>query len=404
MKYRILALDGGGSWAVLQVRALLDIYGNDDTITGHKVLGDFQLAAANSGGSIVLGELLNDAPLGQIRDFFLSQEKRDSIFVPPPRIALGDRLIKLIAQAGPQYNADKKLIGLRAALSAPNNAGARTLPQIAADLAAKNIHLHILITSFDYDRRRAVFFRSATVSSPSWGTGDTSTATLADAIHASSNAPVNYFDKPAEFPSDFPGRYWDGGIAGYNNPVAAGVVEAIGLGVQPTDIVALSIGTGLVQLPLARPNDPPSSPLVQQKDDPGTKVDLKKLATAIVDDPPDAASFVAHVLTGSGAGLNTPASNSRIVRMNPLVAPVVDLHGGGWIAPGGWTEDQFHQLANLNLDAVQQEDVDAINAYGDLWLTNLARNQAIRSNGATRKAEIGQDSYSVAKAAWFAIR
>jgi hypothetical protein len=278
-----------------------------------------------------------------------------------------------------------------------------TLPQIAASLAAHGIKLHILITSFDYDKKRAVFFRSATVSKASWGTGDTNTATLADAIHASSNAPVNYFFPPAEFPADCAGRFWDGGIAGCNNPVLAAVVEAIGLGAQPTDIVALSIGTGLVLRPLAGPNDPPSSPLFQQKDEPGTKVDLEKLATAIIDDPPDAASFIAHVLTGSGAGLNTPASDSRIVRMNALLSPVLDQQGN-WIAPGGWSDSQFGQLAGLNLDAVTDDDVKAINDYGDLWLLGEAHNQGIRMNGKTFAAEIGQDHYPDAKAAWLAIR
>ncbi len=49
-KFKILSLDGGGTWALLQVRALQLIYG--PSVKGHEVLKDFDLVAANSGGSI----------------------------------------------------------------------------------------------------------------------------------------------------------------------------------------------------------------------------------------------------------------------------------------------------------------------------------------------------------------
>lgn len=52
-KFRILSLDGGGSWALIQVMALQAIY--SENTTGHNVLKDFDLVAANSGGSITLG-------------------------------------------------------------------------------------------------------------------------------------------------------------------------------------------------------------------------------------------------------------------------------------------------------------------------------------------------------------
>ena len=51
--FRILSLDGGGSWALIEVKALIALYGAG--ATGHEVLSHFDLAAANSGGSIVLG-------------------------------------------------------------------------------------------------------------------------------------------------------------------------------------------------------------------------------------------------------------------------------------------------------------------------------------------------------------
>jgi len=114
-----------------------------------------------------------------------------------------------------------------------------TLP---LDRAATGLRpVHLLITGFDYDRNRATFFRSCAASGPTWGTGEPTGITLAEAIHASTNAPLNYFDAPATFP-DRPGRYWDGAISGCNNPVLAAVTEAIVTGQNPVDLAVLSIG------------------------------------------------------------------------------------------------------------------------------------------------------------------
>jgi hypothetical protein len=57
-RYRILSLDGGGSWALIQVKALIELFGLDTP--GREVLQNFNLVAANSGGSIVLGCLVED--------------------------------------------------------------------------------------------------------------------------------------------------------------------------------------------------------------------------------------------------------------------------------------------------------------------------------------------------------
>jgi hypothetical protein len=50
-RYRILSLDGGGSWALIQVKALIELFGPDKP--GREILQDFDLVAANSGGSIL---------------------------------------------------------------------------------------------------------------------------------------------------------------------------------------------------------------------------------------------------------------------------------------------------------------------------------------------------------------
>ena len=299
----------------------------------------------------------------------------------------------------PKYSAKNKLCALQRILP---TVGSLPLAQATAGVrghGSKGVHL--LITALDYDLNRAVFFRSSEVSKPQRGKGQIADVTLAEAIHASTNAPVKYFDAPAQF-TDRPGhRYWDGAIAGCNNPVLAGVTEAIGMGQDPASLAVLSIGTGSVSLRWPEPEHG-SSPYVQPILDHGIVPDLRKVATSIIDDPPDIATFLAHVMTGSGKGVKAPA-DSRIVRMSPLIRPVKKKNGT-WSAPGSMTAAEFAYLANLDLDAIEQQQVDAISSYADLWLKNMAPNQPIRMDGKTFECELGQSRFRDAAAAWNAIR
>ncbi len=43
MSYKILSLDGGGTWALLQAMALEDLY---QGCSGHEILSNFDLAVA----------------------------------------------------------------------------------------------------------------------------------------------------------------------------------------------------------------------------------------------------------------------------------------------------------------------------------------------------------------------
>jgi hypothetical protein len=114
--------------------------------------------------------------------------------------------------------------------------------------------------------------------------------------------------------------------------------------------------------------------------------DIRLLATAI-DDPPDAASFAAHVMLG---GLETgdaakPVTDGPIVRLNPLIQP--KLEGNEWQLPDksspavGKRLDiaSFDALAKMDLAAVDDDQVKLIELLCDAWMAGNALNQPIQA-------------------------
>ncbi len=393
MPFRVLSLDGGGAWALIEVRALIELYGK--ATTGHEVLKNFDLAAANSGGSLVLAGLIENLSLADIAQYFLDEAKRRSIFSPTRMVA--DDILRALTKLGPKYSTSAKLPAIELLLpttgDAPFAGSADGLPGPGGSA------VHLLIVGFDYDRNRAVFFRSAPARGPQWGDGQPTGVTLAQAVHASTNAPLNYFDAPAAFPQSID-RYWDGGITGCNNPSLVAVTEAIVLGAAAKDIHVLTLGSGSVFLPLA-PLGAPGSPLEAQRTPSSLANDLTKLASAILDDPPDAATFIAHAITGGSEGVPPPAT-SRLVRMSPLVTPLPD-DAGGWKPPQGMSIDEFRYICSIGMDAVQQIDIEYVDTYCDAWLNDLAPNQPIRMTSEPYdpwNPEIGYAKFSEAAAAW----
>ena len=302
-KFRILSLDGGGVWALLQAMALQAIY--SENARGHDILKDFQLVAANSGGAITLGGLIENLSLKTLlQNFFLNPDLRGQIFTPlSAGEDLGDAIYRFIGVA-PRYETPPKLAALQSGLS---NFGACPMSGLPARIAhSVGASPHFLIPAFDYDTRRAIYFRS-NLKSRAASAGAHADPTLAEAIHASSTAPVKFFDRPAEFGTR---RYWDGGVAGLNNPAFAATIEALANQVPPDEIAILSIGTGSVRLPLSGPGVRGDDRLLSNPSD-GMKIpgNLEEMAGAIVDDPPDAATFGADVALGQP--LPTPICRPR---------------------------------------------------------------------------------------------
>ncbi|TQF79159.1 patatin [Elioraea sp. Yellowstone] len=365
-RHRILSLDGGGAWALIEVRALINLYGLD--ARGHDVLATFDLAAANSGGSLVLGGLLMDLTLAELLELFLDRARRESIFAAPG-IWPG------------RYAATGKLAGLRAVLGEWD----RPLPEIGSRPGRRGRRLpHLLFCAYDVPAQRGALFRSD-LNAPAAAFEPPPrrpSASLAEAIHASSNAPVLYFDDAARFGG---GTYWDGAIAGWNCPAAVAAVEALAYGWRPGEIALLSLGTATVaerQKPLAPPSEDMGLKLRRLGAEAGY------LLRAILKEPPNGAPLHAHIMLG-GRLPPTPAEpveDGPVVRMNPAV-------------PLANADPPHAVLAALDMDAVADRDVALIARLADRWIANQVPNEPVRANrlGA---CEIGHATLAGAVAAW----
>jgi hypothetical protein len=407
MAFRILSLDGGGSRSLVQILTLMDLYRSGGVLlTGHMVLADFDLVVANSGGSLVLGGLIKDLPLADIRNYFTPETLCRTLFAKDRRSAsLMARLGRRLSGAGPRYATQSKLDGLRELLNDP--VGEAGIGDVTLDGLRTRLRVatRFIITAFDDERRCEILFRSDPDSAAACF-GVPAVATLAEAIHASTTSPGGDFDVPAEVSRGR--RCWDGAIGGYDNPVLAGLAEALASGVDPAEIEILSIGTGGVALPLATGSeDPATRKLVQRRQAPNRAEVTRRLAGSVVEFPPDTASLLTHLaLRGAvpqHAG-ETVATGS-LVRMNPLAQPI--RAEGRWLRPAGLAEgdgasDEFVRLCGLPRDAVGAADLALLEKFCALWHCDAVVNQPIRANGDTLACEIGHGRYSAAKADWLA--
>ena len=143
-------------------------------------------------------------------------------------------------------------------------------------------------------------------------------------------------------------------------------------------------------------SDRAQPPFTADRSAPSFVADLQKLATSILDDPPDIASYIAYAITRDRAS----AADYRdcVVRMNPLIGP--QRTQDGWGTYADMTKEAFSYLCRIDMDAIEQKQVTAIESYCDLWLADRVPNQPIRMDGATLEPEIGQARFSQAKDAW----
>lgn len=389
MVTRVLSLDGGGAWAMLQALALRDLFGDTP---GHQILAKFDLAVANSGGSITLGGLVENLTPSAIVALFNEPANRQGIFA---KTNLVENLLSHIP-IFPKYSTAGKLAGLTRVFGAMGNQPMSSFQGPNWPTSPNGAAVKLMIVAFDYYAARARLFRS--YGTPHGATPDD--VPLVQAVHASSDAPVEFFDSPTSWGGR---RFWDGAMAGLNNPLMAGITDLLSDGVRAEDLVVLSLGTGTVKLPANQPPPPTPAPppaLAEVLKPPGVLPDLEKAAGCITDDPPDTATFTAHVLIASARN-EDPTQVGQVVRLSPVVRPI--LAGGAWNLPPGLSADQFEGLTRLGMDAVQQAEVDLITALGQSWLADGARNQPIRMNSDDLSSSLGEELYSGAKTRWSAL-
>ncbi|MEA1653042.1 patatin-like phospholipase family protein [Nitrospirillum sp. BR 11164] len=408
MSYRILTLDGGGPWALLEALVLGDLYGSDTP--GHDILAEFDLAAGTSAGAIVLGGLIKNLTPAQILDLFVNDTRRGSLFVKV------DGLDRLVADLdlGPRYSTEGKLAGLTAMLDDPSLApptpaivdgqgrplilSACPMARLPLPLARRgDAPVKVFIPAFDYAQRRAMTFRSYAGLATAVTEPQASTAPLAEVINASSTAPVAFFDEPARCDGRL---YWDGGLTGCNNPVMLAVMEALAQPSGDTDLQILSLGSGTTRhAPVTGTSQPPDD-LAEPVGMRGTLGDLSLLAQTTLDDPPDTASLEAHILAQRLAGRD-PATLGGLVRLNVSVQPV--LQSGVWAAPPGLADGRFAQVAALPADAVDPAQIALIQRLGRDWMAGDVPNQPLITRLPQLDCVLGDTSYAQAKARWLAI-
>jgi uncharacterized protein len=434
MPYNILSLDGGGTWALVQARVLEAKYGPEKK--GHDILADYDLVIANSGGSLVLGMLCANKTVQEIVNTFNNVEVLRSIF--KRKIW---HYIPILKRFVPNYYTENKYevfvnhFKNKNSLGHDVSYGEMLLPDLQKEIEKeiKKRCPDIIITVFDYDRQRAVYFRSNRDSKmesayienqvrPGSATDPFKAVTLAQAVHAASNAPVQFFDDPAAFPLTMiskDGRkqtvrnrlYWDGAVGGNNNPVKVGVLEALGNAEnrdeRRKEIKVVSIGTSSTVVPVLYGDPGECQPefdwMARRSKIDNMLDDIERISNSILNDPPDAASFDAHQVLG----LAFIQNDERFVRINPMIKPKLEQRNNcskdGWYMPGkagSWTAQEMHDLFTMDMAIATEYGVTLINRLCDDFIAGDFDNQGIRIGGRKMAAILGHRTFAEALAHW----
>ena len=219
---RILSLDGGGSLAGIAGRgARPAVWRADAGPRNHPAI---RCRRGNSGGSIVLTALCCNYTPQDIVRVYADPDTRPADVQP----AVVGRRSSGYCRCGCcflPYSSTGKFKALKDLFDRNGQSGRAGALVIRLPIG-RNTSRHdvnLLVTAYDYDRERAAFFRSND-QSPAQSSG---AARQRDAGRSGSRVHQRAdlrFDEPAEVRGR---RYWDGGLAGYNNPVLAAVVEAM---------------------------------------------------------------------------------------------------------------------------------------------------------------------------------
>jgi hypothetical protein len=370
--FKILSLDGGGSWSLLQLLTLNERYPG---ASGHEVLREYDLVIANSGGSIVLAALAENWPISKGLSLFEDENIRRSIFSQNrfiERFFPAD-YTRLFGNFGPKYSAKRKGEAFRNLFPEIDKKQMCELPEFIGKEALK-----MAVCTYDALNNRAKFFKS-------YGYGEDTcfdSIRLTQAIHGSSNAPIQYFDFPARFKASETEVYyelWDGALGGFNNPVMAGIIEAIKLGVPRKEISVVSLGTGnkLMSMEDKKRFYEVKQRSIQER---RKKLRLFKLkyqleyfvksvlnqAKTILYQPPDWANYIAMMFLFEAI---PEEPSSRFIRLSPMIH--IDEHTPAAVV------SLLKSLYGLDMDLTEDEDIRLIQQCFEAWKQGTINNQPL---------------------------
>ena len=370
--FKILSLDGGGSWAMIQLLALKDRYGN---IPGREILKDFDLVIANSGGSIVLATLAENWYPDKALTLFRDRKTRESIFSVnsfKDRFFPVDYLRFFKIGIGPKYSSRRKMEAFRTLFPEIHERQMSELPELIGKKTLK-----LVVCTYDALNNRAKFFRSYDAAAD-----DYDSVKLTQAVHGSSNAPVQYFDFPARFrarKSRIFYELWDGALGGFNNPVLAGIIEAHKAGVDLNDIRMVSLGTSnKLMSPEAKKEfwDIEHDTIKNRR----RKLAFRKFgcqcrffkeivfnqASTILYEPPDWANYVAMMFLRIRLGSEV---RDQFIRLSPLI--YIDSSVKDEV------KKLIHDLYKLDMDLTKDEDIDKLTTCFEEWKKGNILNQPL---------------------------
>jgi len=163
------------------------------------------------------------------------------------------------------------------------------------------------------------------------------------------------------------------------------------------DMRVLSIGTGAYWQPLATDEAP--LPFGAPRDGAGQIAAIRNAATVIVADPPDAATFHAHVALRQPLPATRETSTvGNVVRLCAVFRPLWDPTQG-WQWPAGFDDRDFRAYEKMALDAMDRRALDLIARVTAGWFTDAIPNQPIRA-GERMRCDIGHATFGAAVDHW----
>lgn len=372
--YKILSLDGGGSWAILQLLTLKERFKDEiPELNGHEILKRFDMIIANSGGSIVLCALAENWTIDKALSLFDDEVIRKKIFSkntfkekfwPIPLT----RLFSL----GPKYSTSRKYQAFKELFPNVHKQSMEELPKFIGKPSLK-----LIVSTFDALNNRAKFFRSYT---PNGHIKEF--IPLTKAIHGSSNAPVQYFDFPARIQAsgtDIWYYLWDGALGGFNNPVVAGIIEAFLLNIPLEDLAVISIGNGnkLMSMEKKERFYQVNSITIKERKNKlffwrykyqfeYFKETVMNQAQTILFHPPDWANFVGTMFLKK---VNSEKIENRFIRLSPIIH--IDKNTDVSV------KDLLIKLYELDMDLTSDKDINLIKQCFEFWKSRRIKNQPI---------------------------